>query len=450
MNSNQHPSIEKVLARMVDEPSLPDTVDSPWLRQLCMDCGADDVGFVSVDRPEMAAEKGNALRALPKAKTIIGFAIKMDEEPIRSEYRSLTNMEFHNSVDKAAEVGSKIAGALKKHGYSALYVNSAFPMEVEGTYDRMWILSHKLVAEAAGLGHIGHNRLVLHPEFGSYILLGSVLLDRDVTEQSQPTDYNPCIDCKLCVSACPTGAIYPDGGFNFSACYAHNYRHFLTNFNEWVENVADSGSKEEYRERYSKTETLGIWQSLAFKPDYSAAYCMSVCPAGENVLGPFLQDRKQYSDDVVKPLQDKKELIYVLPNSDAEESVPKNFPNKEIKRVNWSLKFDDPFSYLFDLTLTFQRRQAGKLSANYHVVFTDFGFTATININKRKLDINFEQLGEADATMTTTFESFRKFFHFDANIDALIENHEIEFSGDLDKLYHLHRCFAVYGDIYKK
>ena len=34
----------------------------------------------------------------------------------------------------------------------------------------------------------------------------------------QPLDYNPCLECKLCVAACPVGAISKEGEFNFSAC----------------------------------------------------------------------------------------------------------------------------------------------------------------------------------------------------------------------------------------
>ena len=77
-----------------------------------------------------------------------------------------------------------------------------------------------------------------------------------------------------------------------------------------------------------------MWQSLAFKPKYRAAYCVSVCPAGEDVIGPFLSDRKQHIRDVVRPLQQKEETVYVLPDSPAEAHVAKRFPNKHAKRVS--------------------------------------------------------------------------------------------------------------------
>src|SRR5215813_4317360 len=64
---------------------------------------------------------------------------------------------------------------------------------------------------------------------------------------------------------------------------------------------------------------------------------MGVCPAGDDVLPPFLTDRAQYLKDVVRPLLDKEETVYVVPKSDAEDYVARHFPNKHTKRVGNSL-----------------------------------------------------------------------------------------------------------------
>jgi epoxyqueuosine reductase QueG len=84
----------------------------------------------------------------------------------------------------------------------------------------MWVISHKPVAVAAGLGQMGIHRNVIHPKFGNFILLGTALVDAEVSEYSHPVVYNPCLECKLCVAACPTGAISQDGQFNF-LCVLH-------------------------------------------------------------------------------------------------------------------------------------------------------------------------------------------------------------------------------------
>jgi ferredoxin len=42
------------------------------------------------------------------------------------------------------------------------------------------VVSHKPVAVVAGLGHMGIHRNLIHPTYGNFVLLGTVLLDRAV------------------------------------------------------------------------------------------------------------------------------------------------------------------------------------------------------------------------------------------------------------------------------
>ena len=160
-----------------------------------------------------------------------------------------------------------------------------FPMEMDRFPGKIWVVSHKPVAVAAGLGMMGIHRNVIHPKFGNFILLGTILLDADVSEHGRPIDYNPCLECKLCVAACPVGAISTEGDFNFSACYTHNYREFMGGFTDWVEQVADSRDARDYRSRVSDAESASMWQSLSFGANYKAAYCLAVCPAGRTSSG---------------------------------------------------------------------------------------------------------------------------------------------------------------------
>ena len=148
-----------------------------------------------------------------------------------------------------------------------------------------------------------------------------MLVDTEVTEQHFPIDYNPCLECRLCVAACPVGAISNDGGFNFLSCYTHNYREFMGGFTDWVETIAESSSAKDYRRKVTDGESTSMWQSVAFGPNYKAAYCLSVCPAGEDVIAPFLTHRSEFVETMLRPLQQKVETIYVQPNTDAEEYV---------------------------------------------------------------------------------------------------------------------------------
>jgi hypothetical protein len=51
------------------------------------------------------------------------------------------------------------------------------------------------------------------------------------------------------------------------------------------------------------------------------------------VIKPYLDDRKAFMDQVLKPLQDKRETLYVLPNSPAKAHAERRFPHKPVKVV---------------------------------------------------------------------------------------------------------------------
>jgi hypothetical protein len=166
------------------------------------------------------------------------------------------------------------------------------------------------------------------------------------------------------------GAIGADGHFDFSACYTHNYREFMSGFADWVETIADSRNGRDYRRRVKDSESVSTWQSLGFGPNYKAAYCMAVCPAGDDVIGPFLASKKDFMDDVMRPLQAKREPVYVIPGSDAEAHVEKRYPHKTVRHVRNSLRPRNLANVLRGMPLSFQRHAAGQLDATYHFTFT--------------------------------------------------------------------------------
>ncbi len=70
-------------------------------------------------------------------------------------------------------------------------------------------VSHKVLAVAAGLGHIGRSGLLVHPEFGARVRYASVLTDMEF-EPDERADSS-CGDCHKCIDACPAQAISNEG-----------------------------------------------------------------------------------------------------------------------------------------------------------------------------------------------------------------------------------------------
>jgi Fe-S-cluster-containing hydrogenase component 2 len=307
---------------------------------------------------------------------------------------------------------------------------------------KAWVVSHKPVAVAAGLGHMGIHRNVIHPKFGNFILLGTILMDTEVTAHNSPLDYNPCLECKLCVAACPVGAIGSDGYFNFSACYTHNYREFMGGFTDWVETIAESKSARDYRKKVSDSESASVWQSLSFGANYKSAYCMAVCPAGEDVIGPFLTDRKGYLEKAVKPLQDKEEIVYVIPDSDAEAYVTRRFPNKKTKRIGNGLRTRTIKAFLTGLRLVFQRNQSEGLDATYHFTFTgEEESTATVAIRNKTIDVQSGHIGAPDIRVRADTRTWLEVVAKERSLLWALIRRKIRIKGPPKLLVAFSKCF---------
>jgi Fe-S-cluster-containing hydrogenase component 2 len=327
----EHPTVRKMMARRTEPPGV---IDADWLREVCLGAGADDVAFASVDNPALASEREHVESALPGTRTYISLVVKMNRDNVRSPARSVANQEFHRTGEIINEAAHRITRTLQDAGHRALNPSATFPMEMDKFPGRIWVVAHKPVAVASGLGVMGIHRNVIHPRFGNFILLATILIDGEVSAHGEPLDYSPCLECKLCVAACPVGAIGKDGEFDFVACSVHNYREFMGGFTDYVQTIADSDDAADFRSRVTDSENASMWQSLSFKANYKAAYCLAVCPAGEEVIEPFLDDRKGFMDLVLRPLQEKRETLYVLPDSAAKAHAEKRYPHKPVKVVD--------------------------------------------------------------------------------------------------------------------
>jgi ferredoxin len=438
-----HPIVKKVLAGGAQSKKDTSALNSDWLRQLCLDSGADDVGFVEIDRPEIADQRDEILQNFAGARTLVSYVLRTNRESIRTPARSISNLEFHHTGEAVNEIGRHVVAVLERRGVRAMNAAAmGFPMEMDRWPRKVWAVSHKPVAVAAGLGQMGIHRNVIHPKFGDFILLGTLVLDAEVTSYSRPLDYNPCVECKLCVAACPTGAISPEGEFNFAACYTHNYREFMGGFTDWVETIAESKNALDYRKRVSDSETVSMWQSLGFGPNYKAAYCLSVCPAGEDVIAPFLTDRAGHLKAVVDPLQKKRETVYVLPGSDAEAHVPKRFPHKKTKRVSNGLRPDSIPTFLFGARLTFQPGQAKGLNATYHFTFVGAEKAlATMVIRDQKLEVKEGHLGKPDFRLTADSRTWLRFLAKETSLPWAMLTGRVRFRGSPRLLLAFSRCF---------
>lgn len=308
------------------------------------------------------------------------------------------------------------------------------------------------VATSGGVDAPLHLRVVAADT--DVVVVGVILIHRVVNSSSgeeiwrircpliQPIDYNPCLECKLCVAACPVGAISPEGDFNFSACYSHNYREFMGGFTDWAEEVADSKNRFDYRKRISDPESASMWQSLSYGANYKAAYCLSVCPAGEDVIAPYLADKTAHLNEIVKPLKEKQETVYVLRNSDAEDHVARRFPKKRTKHVGNSLRPTSVREFLNGVPLVFQPGKSAGLNAIYHFTFTgNEDQEATIVIADKTITVEEGHRGKPDLHVTADARTWIGFLRKERNIVWAIFRRKVRLKGPLKLLLAFGKCF---------
>jgi len=444
-NLNEHPAVKRYYQKKGESKgdNVASGLSNKDIRQKCLEFGADDMGFVEIGRPELDDQRHDILKMFPWTKSLVSFVGRLNRENLRSPARSIASLELNKVSERLESVSHKVTAYLERKGVKAVAPAVGFPMELDQWLGKMFVVSHKPVAVAAGLGRMGLHRNVIHPVFGSFVLLNTVLIDTDMDEYSTPLDYNPCLGCRLCSAACPTGAIEPDGYYNPANCMTHTYRELIGGFTDWVENIANSKNSSDYRNRISDAETVSMWQSLANGPCYKSVYCMAVCPAGEDVLPGFLTDRKKYIKDVVNPLREKEETVYVLAGSDAESHVLRVFPHKKIKRVRNGVRPPSIKSFLGTIPIAFQRSKSEGLDATYHFTFTGGECeSATITITNKTVMVKKGHEGFADIHIKADSRAWLRALHKDTTMLKEIVFRNIRIKGPMRLFKAFGKCFS--------
>ncbi|MDF0644991.1 MAG: tRNA epoxyqueuosine(34) reductase QueG [Nitrospira sp.] len=136
---------------------------------------------------------------LPDCRSIVSVGLNYDTGHRATEGPGLGRIaryawgrDYHRTLgDRLSRLESRIK-ALAPEADTRSYVDTGPVME------KAW-------AQQAGLGWIGKHSNLVSAEHGSWLLLGEVLTTVELTPDEPATDL--CGSCRLCIQACPTGAI---------------------------------------------------------------------------------------------------------------------------------------------------------------------------------------------------------------------------------------------------
>ena len=105
-------------------------------------------------------------------------------------------------------------------------------------------------ASRAGVGFYGKNTMIITRRHGSWVVLGTLVTDVEI--ESTPRRELDCGECRLCIDACPTGALDEPGVLDSTRCLSY-----------WTQSRHDA--PEEYRAELGDSV-------------YGCDICQDVCP----------------------------------------------------------------------------------------------------------------------------------------------------------------------------
>jgi len=149
----------------------------------------------------------------------------------RAAVVTLTNY-FHSSADPGA--ASPGRGKVAQYAWSPDYhdvlgerlerLATAIRELIPGSTTRCYVdagpVPERELAQLAGLGWIGKNMMLIHPEIGSFTFIGVVLTDAELTADL-PFEADRCGTCTRCLDACPTQAFAGPRNLDARACISY-------------------------------------------------------------------------------------------------------------------------------------------------------------------------------------------------------------------------------------
>jgi epoxyqueuosine reductase QueG len=183
-------------------------ITSMKVKQLLFDLGADLCKIASIDRFEAAPKGFHPRDVLPDVKSVVVFAKKFLKGTLSCQttvpYTIIRNL-LSDQMDK---MSLQFCGMMEERHVTAVPTGTIGPTEYDTNTGRYRnIVSAKHCAQAAGMGRIGRNTLLITPEYGNMVWLCAVLLNVAL-EPDELLTGDPCPKgCTLCIDNCPVHAL---------------------------------------------------------------------------------------------------------------------------------------------------------------------------------------------------------------------------------------------------
>jgi len=183
-------------------------MDSLFIKRLAYSLGADVCGVANIERFESAPKGFHPLDIYSDAKSVISFGKHFS----MSLFDATTDVPYtfvkNKLVEQLDNISIELTFNIESQGYKAIPIPSDEPYEYWDSENKLGkgILSLKHSAQAAGIGTIGKNTLLINEKYGNRLYLGAVITNAELTVDDLASNICP-ENCKICLNACPQSAL---------------------------------------------------------------------------------------------------------------------------------------------------------------------------------------------------------------------------------------------------
>ena len=252
---------------------------SEEIKALARGEGVDLVGVASAHCLETTPIRRGPHSALTEARSVVVFAKRMLAGSIESPSKEVVtsqNLALYRELDRISYV---IGCFLEQRGYQAATVPSYNPVEMTSeTKGFVGAVSLRHVAQAAGLGVLGKNNLLIAPQLGPRLRLGAVVTTAPL-DPDKPLNEDLCGDCEACAAACPADALSEPGRTHTGRCLRQALPYGLSRLIAYLTESLDQ-PREEIKQSFLNPDFWNLYQSLQVGLHYGCHACINACPAG--------------------------------------------------------------------------------------------------------------------------------------------------------------------------
>jgi epoxyqueuosine reductase QueG len=258
-------------------------IKSTEVKAIAKQMGADLVGVASADCVATTPTRRGPSNVLSGASSAVVFGKRMLAGSIESPSKEVVtsqNLTLYQELDR---ISYTLGCFLEDKGYRAATIPAYSPVEMTSeTKGFAGAVSLRHVAEAAGLGMLGKNNLLLTPQFGPRVRLGGVVTAAPI-EPDESFSENLCGGCEACIDACPVDAISEPGKTHRGRCLRQVLPYGLSGLIKYLMDSLDE-PKEEIKESFQNPNFWNIYQSLQLGLQYGCHACINACPVGLKLL----------------------------------------------------------------------------------------------------------------------------------------------------------------------